>query len=248
MARWGAAAAGARVLGARAEDNSCFEARGLDCIRGERPVFRDVSFTLRPGGALVLRGPNGAGKSSLLRILAGLLKPVGGSVGWGDGTIAEEPEEHRRRIHYVGHLEAVKPSLTAAENLTVWAGMRGFDAAAADALERFDLSSLAETPGRFLSAGQRRRLALARLIATHARLWLLDEPTVTLDAASTARLEAVIAEHRSGGGMVIVATHTDIGLGDADLRDMGAHQVSMATMLADAGVTAGEGPVEYDAW
>lgn len=227
--------------------DSCFEARAVDCIRGERPVFRDVSFAVAPGGALVLRGPNGAGKSSLLRILAGLLKPAGGSVGWGAQTLADDPEAHRRRIHYVGHLEAVKPSLTARENLTVWAGMRGFAQAAPEALERFDLAALADTPGRFLSAGQRRRLALARLIATHARLWLLDEPTVTLDAASTARLEAIIAEHRAAGGMVIVATHTDIGLGDAALLDMGAHQSTMAGMLA-----GDEAPRDheagYDAW
>jgi len=180
-----------------------------------------------------------------LRILAGFLKPAGGSVGWGDQTIDDEPERHRSRIHFVGHLEAVKPSLTARENLAVWTGMRGFDRTAPDALEQFDLAGLADTPGRFLSAGQRRRLALARLVASPARLWLLDEPTVTLDAASTARLECILAEHRAAGGMVIVATHTDIGLDDAATLELAAHQVVMADFLEAAGEGA---PAEYDAW
>ena len=165
-----------------ASDAACFEAHDVACIRGERPVFSGVSFRLEPGDALTLVGPNGAGKSSLLRILAGLLRAAGGTLSWDGAPLDDDWAAHRERLHYVGHLDAVKPTLTVAENLDGWARFKGAARAAPDALATLGIEDLADVPGRYLSAGQRRRLALARVLATPAPLWLLDEPTVTLDA------------------------------------------------------------------
>ncbi len=196
-----------------------FQGRSLHCRRGGRDVFAGLSFELPPGGALLLTGPNGSGKSSLLRLMAGLLKPAGGELLWEGRPIAQEPEAHAARLHYLGHLDAVKPVLSVAENLSFWAALRGSGgrppaAAFAAALDSFGLTELAAVPGRLLSAGQRRRLALARLVAAPAELWLLDEPSVGLDHASVGRLAAAIARHRAGGGRVVVATHTALDLGE----------------------------------
>ena len=207
----------------------------MACIRGERPVFSGVSFRLEPGGALALVGANGAGKSSLLRILCGLLRPAGGTLTWDGAAVDEDWSAHRQRLHYVGHLDAVKSTLTAAENLRDWARLRGAARAAPGALEALGIEELADVPGRFLSAGQRRRLALARLVATPAPLWLLDEPTVTLDVDASARVAAVIAAHRADGGMAIVATHGEIALDGADRLDLGSHAVSADMLMATGG-------------
>ncbi|MBI3454051.1 MAG: heme ABC exporter ATP-binding protein CcmA, partial [Rhodospirillales bacterium] len=168
-----------------------FTGAGLVCVRGERQVFAGVSFRIGPGGALMLVGPNGSGKSSLLRLMAGLALPVDGRLEWGSDAIVDNPEAHRGRMHYVGHLDAIKPALTVAENLVFHARLRGQRPAPADlahALETFALAPLADLPTRFLSQGQRRRAALARLLASPAELWLLDEPTLALDADSVSRL------------------------------------------------------------
>ena len=215
----------------------------MACIRGERPVFSGVSFRLERGGALALVGPNGAGKSSLLRILAGLLKPAGGTLGWEGSPVDEDWAAHRQRLHYVGHLDAVKPTLTAAENLDGWARFRGAARAAPDALAALGIADLADVPGRYLSAGQKRRLALARVLATPAPLWLLDEPTVTLDADAAARVDAMIAAHRAGGGMAIVATHGEIALDSARRLDLGSHAIAANALLAGGDSGPGE-----DAW
>lgn len=194
-----------------------FSGTGLGCIRGGRVVFAGLGFSVAPGEALVLLGPNGSGKSSLLRVMAGLLKPAAGSLAWGDSTIADEPEAHAARTHYVGHHDAVKPVLSVAENLRFWARLHDPHAAraagAADrALERFGLAHLRDIPGKMLSAGQKRRTNLARLLAAPSPLWLLDEPTTALDRRSIAELEAVFAEHRAAGGMVVLSTHMDVAL------------------------------------
>ncbi len=191
-----------------------FEGRSLHCRRGGRDVFGDLSFALPAGGALLLTGPNGSGKSSLLRLMAGLLKPAAGDLLWDGKSIAEAPEEHAARLHYLGHLDAVKPVLSVTENLRFWADLRGAAPALEAALECFALTDLAAVPGRLLSAGQRRRLALARLVAAPADLWLLDEPSVGLDHASVERLAQAIADHRAAGGRVVVATHTALHLTD----------------------------------
>ena len=192
---------------------SLFQGRGLSCIRGGRTVFANLDFAISDGEVLVLRGPNGSGKSSLLRLMAGLLRPEAGEINWDGEALARDPEAHGARLHYVGHLDAVKPALTVAENLSIWAGLRTGDrSGVAPALAQIGLDRLAGIPARLLSAGQRRRLALARITATPAPLWLLDEPTVALDAAAVAALESAIAAHRAGGGITVVSTHMDLGL------------------------------------
>jgi heme exporter protein A len=190
-----------------------FEGRGLACRRGERLVFERLDFELAPGGALVLTGPNGSGKSSLLRVMAGLTPPLAGALSWDGTAVAEDPAAHRARVHLVGHQDALKPVLTVAETLAFSAALRGTSADRVPlALQRFHLAELTELPCRVLSAGQRRRLALARLLASPAPLWLLDEPTTGLDDASMLDLMAAIAEHRGGGGLVAIATHLSLPL------------------------------------
>ena len=185
-----------------------FEASDLGCIRGDRAIFAELGFVLEAGGLLLLTGPNGAGKSSLLRVLAGLLRPAVGRLAWNGREVWDELEAHHERLRYLGHGEAVKPALTALEDLRFWAAVRGLEPTEVDrALARFDLADLADRPGRLLSAGQKRRLALARITLGTAKLWLLDEPTVGLDQSSVERLSQAVAEHRAAGGLAAIATH-----------------------------------------
>ena len=193
---------------------SGFAGRDLACRRGERLVFAGLGFAVPPGGALVLTGPNGSGKSSLLRLMAGLTPAEAGDLTWNGAALGEDPAAHRARVHFIGHYDALKPVLTVAETLAFWAGMRGGGDIAA-ALARFRLSALAAWPCRLLSAGQKRRLALARLIASHAPLWLLDEPTTGLDSDALGDLTDAIAAHRAGGGSVVLSTHTPLPLDGA---------------------------------
>jgi heme exporter protein A len=199
------------------EPMALLEGYDLVCVRGERTVFAGLAFSLDAGGALLIKGPNGSGKSSLLRLAAGLLRPAGGTLSWQGNAILADGESHRARLCYVGHQDPVKPALTVRENLTFWARLRNDGAAPVGAaLERLGLSALAEVPGRFLSAGQKRRLNLARLLANPVPLWLLDEPTAALDGASTVVLEGMLAAHRAGGGVVLLATHAPLAMPDAD--------------------------------
>lgn len=212
-----------------------FEGIGLACRRGDRVVFAGLDFRLAPGQALVLRGPNGSGKSSLLRLMAGLSRPEAGRLEWAGGPVAADREAHAGRLHYVGHLDAIKPALTVFENLAFWASLRGSAASRAGlaaALGRVNLARLADAPARFLSAGQRRRLTLARLLASPSVLWLLDEPSVGLDDASLLVLEAMLAEHRAGGGMVALATHTAVALPGANELRLDAFTRVLDTDLA----------------
>src|SRR4051812_14489759 len=201
-----------------------FTGTGLVCDRGERRVFAGLDFAVGDGEALAVVGPNGTGKSSLLRMLAGLLPAADGALAWNGTKIADDPDGHRARLHYVGHQDAVKPALTPAETLTFQANLRGASPSRGDileALEVFGMSGLADLPSRFLSQGQRRRSALARLAAVRAPLWLLDEPTLGLDADSVVRLAGAMARHRADGGMVIVATHGGLALGSHATLDLG---------------------------
>jgi heme exporter protein A len=186
-------------------------------------VFAGLSFDLVGGDALVLRGPNGSGKSSLLSILAGFLRPAAGRLRWAGAAVADDLAAHRGRLHHVGHADAVKAALTVRENLafaTALGGGAGSGLAAA--LDGFDLAPLADLPARYLSAGQRRRLALARLLAVPRPLWLLDEPGVGLDAANRGRLEQTLVRHRAAGGLVVLATHGDVAVEDALMLELAA--------------------------
>lgn len=180
----------------------------LACRRAGRTVFRDVGFSVGAGEALALRGRNGAGKTSLLRLVAGLLPAAAGSLvlegGRAGATIGEQ-------CHFLGHQAGIKPVLTVRENLDFWVGFHGGAGAPAEALEAVGIGALASLPARHLSAGQQRRLALAVLAAAARPLWLLDEPTTALDAEGAAMLKGLMDRHLAGGGIIIAATHADIG-------------------------------------
>ena len=206
-----------------------FSGNGLACFRGGRMVFAGLTFSLAPGDAILLKGPNGSGKSSLLRVMAGLLQPLAGQLAWHDGSVQDEPEMHFSRLHYVGHHDAVKPVLTVAENVRFWARLRGSGASVGPALDAFAIGHLADVPGRFLSAGQKRRVNLARVLAQPATLWLLDEPTTALDQDTIKRFEQTLARHRATGGMVVASTHADIALDGAAVLNLADFQVSEAS-------------------
>jgi heme exporter protein A len=192
-------------------------AHDLGCIRGGREVFEGVNFAVEAGEALVVTGRNGAGKTTLLRLIAGLLEPARGRLelagGMPDTTLAEQ-------AHYMGHRDALKPALSVRENLEFWYAFLGDrDAPAASALDTVGLGGLAGLPAGYLSAGQRRRLALARLIAVPRPVWLLDEPTAALDSAGQLRLAELMRAHLAGGGIIVAATHGPLGLdGTRELR------------------------------
>jgi heme exporter protein A len=188
-------------------------ADNLTCERGGRIVFAGIGFSLGEGQLMQLTGPNGAGKSSLLRLIAGLNEAAAGTLvlAGGDSDLAIG-----QQAHYIAHQEAVKTALTVEENLAFWRDFLGGGSLEA-ALEAFALSRFASFQAGLLSAGQKRRLALARLALITRRLWLLDEPTVGLDTASLARLVAVMSAHLDRGGMIIAATHVPLGR-DPDLR------------------------------
>ncbi|WGJ13790.1 heme ABC exporter ATP-binding protein CcmA [Methylocapsa sp. D3K7] len=192
-------------------------ASNLTAERGDRIIFANLSFALEAGECLTVTGPNGAGKSTLLRVLAGLLPRLGGEISLTpatDVTIAEQ-------VHYVGHADALKGLLTASENLQFLGPMldAGHGGLTADAaLAEFGLSHIANLPAAYLSAGQKRRVTLARLLAIKRPLWLLDEPLTALDAASQALMARLMTSHLAQGGLIVAATHARLGLPGRDLR------------------------------
>ena len=186
--------------------------QALDCVRGDRLVFAGLGLAVQPGRALLLSGANGSGKSSLLRILAGLLPPAAGALAWNGEDIAADAEAHRRRLAYIGHADPVKPGLTVGENLEFWAGLCGLAPAIEPALYQFGIEHLTDLPARYLSAGQRRRLTLARLAVSQKAadgppLWLLDEPATGLDPNAVAMLANTILAHLSNDGVAVIASH-----------------------------------------
>jgi len=202
-----------------------FTGTDLVCFRGGRTVFSGLDFTVSPGEALMLRGANGSGKSSLLRLMAGLSQPLQGTIAWGGEPVGNDPEAHNARLHYIGHADPVKPVLTVTENLRFWSSLRadfgdGGDAITS-ALNKLGINHLAEVPGRFLSAGQKRRVNLARILAAPAVLWLLDEPQTALDRFAVENLNDAISEHRAGGGMVVISSHGEDTLAGARKIDLG---------------------------
>ena len=191
-------------------------ASGLGCVRGFRSIFKSINFELCSGEALALTGPNGAGKSSLLRLLAGLLRPSGGEVtlqgGAAERTLGEQ-------AHYLGHLDAFKPALTVAENLDFWTRyLADATAPTGPGLVAVGLEALAHLPAGYLSAGQRRRLSLARLVAAPRPVWLLDEPTSALDSDGQEMLAGLMRGHLAGGGVILAATHGPLGIACRELR------------------------------
>lgn len=198
-------------------------ARDLACRRGGRLIFADVAFSLAPGDALVVVGANGTGKTSLLRLLAGFAQPAAGQILWDGEDIALDFAGHRARTHFLGFADGLKALLTVGENLAFLAALLGNRDRAPPpaALAHFGLDALAQRPTRALSAGQRRRLALARLLAVPRPLWLLDEPGVALDREGRARLEEAIERHRAQGGVVAIATHGDVAVRDPLVLELG---------------------------
>jgi heme exporter protein A len=186
---------------------------GLAVARGARLLLADLDVAVGPGGHLRLIGANGCGKSSLLRVLATLAPPTAGSIRWDGRPIADDLDAHRRRLAFIGHGEAIKPTLTARENLVFHCRLASGSTADVDtALDRLGLDGLGDRPGRVLSSGQRRRLSLARLACRSATLWLLDEPTVGLDPDGVRRFADLLASHLGAGGVAVIASHLDLGV------------------------------------
>ncbi|CCD83970.1 heme ABC transporter (heme exporter protein A), ATP-binding protein (cytochrome c-type biogenesis) [Bradyrhizobium sp. ORS 285] len=187
------------------------------CVRGGREVFSSLAFEARAGEALAVTGHNGAGKTSLLRLIAGLLLPAGGTIaiegGEGELTVPEQ-------AHYLGHRDALKPALSVRENLTFWADFLGggMTRPTPDCLAAVGIAHAIDLPAGYLSAGQRRRLSLARLLAVPRLLWLLDEPTAALDVAGQAMFAGLMREHLAGGGLIVAATHGPLGIDTRELR------------------------------
>lgn len=183
--------------------------QNLTAIRGGRVLFRNLSFRVEAGGALAVEGPNGAGKTSLLRILAGFLAPESGAVRFG---AVEEGEERGKLAGWLGHQDAVKPQMTVREMLSFIARLYRSSGSIDEAMEAVALSRLADLPGQYLSAGQKKRVALARLKLCGRPVWLMDEPLASLDAAGKKAAADLIAAHCAGGGIAIIATHEPAGV------------------------------------
>jgi len=185
------------------------------CVRGGREVFSDLDFEVASGDVLAITGPNGAGKTSLLRLVAGLILPAGGSIELEGG---EDELTLPDQAHYLGHRDAMKPALSVLENLSFWRGFLGGDGDTLECLAAVGLDHAAHLPAAYLSAGQRRRLSIARLLAARRPIWLLDEPTSALDVAGQALFVGVINDHLARGGLVMAATHTPLGVAAQELR------------------------------
>lgn len=190
----------------------------LSIARGGLPVLEGLSFQLMPGRALILRGPNGIGKTTLLRTIAGLQPPLSGQI---DG--AED------QIAYAAHSDGLKPALTVTENLTFWARVFG-SASITPALEAFDLTALQDRPAGALSAGQKRRLGLSRMLVTGRPIWVMDEPTVSLDTRSVTMFADAVRAHLGQGGSALIATHIDLGLDEAEVLDAGGFKARLPAL------------------
>lgn len=193
---------------------SCLEVRGISCERSERLLFADLSFSLSLGKALLIEGPNGSGKTSLLRLLSGLGRPETGEILWQGKSIWHEREEYLRHMAYFGHLPAIKYELSALENIQLFQQLSGASSMLSphQALTKMGLESFEDIACQYLSAGQRRRVALARLYVTRYSLWILDEPLTALDVQGVRLVESMLGAHLSAGGAAIITTHQPVNL------------------------------------
>lgn len=204
---------------------------GLSCVRGDRVLFRGLDLAVRTGEVIYVRGRNGCGKTTLLRALAGLLLPESGQVLWRGKPIRRLREDYARHLLYLGHLNAIKGDLTAVENLRIAATLDGYgldEQQAWQVLATMGLRGYEDLPTKHLSQGQKRRVALARLLANDATVWILDEPFTALDVAAVDQLQQVIRAHVDGGGIALLTTHQEVAmLGDRaralDLGQAAAH-------------------------
>lgn len=195
--------------------DSALQIEALSCARGDRVLFRDLSFAVNGGEMLHLKGHNGSGKTTLLRALAGLLLPESGEIRWDGKNIRSLREEYSRHLLYLGHLNGIKGDLTAAENLRIAATLDGFvlsETRAWELLSEIGLRGYEDLPTKHLSQGQKRRVALARLLANEARIWILDEPFTALDVAAVQMLQDVIHRHVENGGIAIITTHQEVAM------------------------------------
>ena len=190
--------------------------RGVRCVRGGREVFSSLDFEASSGEALAVVGPNGAGKTSLLRLIAGVLAPAGGSIALEGG---EDELPLAEQSHYLGHRDALKPALSVSENLRFWRDfLGGMTSDPAENLAIVELDHAARLPAAYLSAGQRRRLSIARLLTVRRPVWLLDEPTNALDTAGQKLFSTLMGDHLARGGLIIAATHMPLGIAARTLR------------------------------
>ena len=197
------------------------EAINLGCVRGDRRLFKDVNFSLDPGTFLQLQGPNGSGKTSLLRIICGLLAQAEGEIRWQGANIRSLGEEYFTAVTYLGHRNGVKDELTALENLRVSNALNGVEVSvnkARSVLKQMGLGGRELLPARLLSEGQRRRVALARLVVCNTSVWLLDEVLTSLDKTATILVKTLIEEHLTNGGIAVVATHQELGLSAGSIQ------------------------------
>lgn len=199
------------------------EARGLSCVRGEKQLFSGVNLRLSSGGCLHVRGENGVGKTSLLRILTGLAKPDSGEVLWGDQNISKDPLGYHRDLLFLGHRDGLKEDLTALENLQLYAALDAVALTQEKALEAlwyFGLRGRERLPVSCLSAGQKRRVLMARMFTRQAALWILDEPFNALDVKAVHELKNLIAEQVLHGGLVVMTSHQELGIPNMQVLDL----------------------------
>jgi heme exporter protein A len=195
--------------------------QNLSCRRGSRVIFRNVKLTATQGDFFLVTGANGSGKSSLLRVIAGFISPIAGEVLWNNITIRDDLPLHRANVHYIGHLDAVKSELNVQEMLNYWCTLKGVrEKKEAHILDAFALSYLSSRTVRTLSAGQKRRLSLTRLILDYKPLWILDEPTTSLDEAGQKLLWEKVEHYRAQGGIVIAAMHDEPKIRDMQRIEM----------------------------
>ena len=204
-------------------DNLTLQAQDLTCMRGERKLFSNLSFGLSSGDCLHVRGENGVGKTSLLRLLTGLSKPEAGRVLWNQESISKQTNHYHRNLLFLGHRDALKEELSALENLQIYATLDGITLPVEKALAvlwRFGLRGRENLPVNYLSAGQKRRVLMARMLTRQAKLWILDEPFNALDMNAIAQLEELMVEHLASGGLLVLTSHQAVGIPNVRMLDL----------------------------